>query len=185
MEPAFGAAPGGGGAALPLLELPPGVVSEYVLPRLRPRQRAALSLTCRAMRRLAHDGVRELVLPGAWRGGGGGAAAARRPRRAAGTARSRAAPQRSPSGAAPQRSRWAVRSRRPQPAPTTLPPPPPLERAGGRCCPAVRCGLHAVFPGVRGVTLAPSNLHEAMNVVPSLLMTASGRRFGDSCGGGG
>ncbi|KAI8470010.1 MAG: hypothetical protein J3K34DRAFT_267371 [Monoraphidium minutum] len=44
---------------------------------------------------------------------------------------------------------------------------------GGRCCPAVSYALHAAFPGVRALRFTPSNLHEVMNVVPSLLMTMS------------
>lgn len=42
---------------------------------------------------------------------------------------------------------------------------------GGRCCPAVQYNLHVVFPSVRSIVLTPSNLHEAMNVLPSLMMT--------------
>lgn len=59
----------GEAAALPLLELPPGVVSEFVVPRLRPRQRAALSLTCKALRRAVAGSVKELTLPGECGGG--------------------------------------------------------------------------------------------------------------------
>jgi hypothetical protein len=92
-------------AALPLLELPAGLITEMVVPQLRPHHRAALSLTCKKLREAVAHAVRELALP------------------------------------------------------------------GGRCCPAVRQNLHLAFPGVRAVTLTPSNLHEAMNVLPSLLMT--------------
>lgn len=105
-----GAPPSAAAAAvLPLLELPHGVLADGVLPRLQPRQRAALSLTCRALRRAVHDGVRSLALP------------------------------------------------------------------GGACCPAVRCRLHEAFPNVEALELAPANLHEAMNVLPSLLMGAAQR----------
>lgn len=90
---------------LPLLELPSGIITEWIVPRLRPHQQAALSLTCKALRSAVAGAVRELVLP------------------------------------------------------------------GGRCCPAVHCNLHLAFPAVRTISLTPSNLHEAMNVLPSLLMT--------------
>lgn len=88
-----------------LLDLPPGVVSEFVLPRLSRRHRAALALTCRALRRVAHDAVKGLVLP------------------------------------------------------------------SGRCCVAAAQSLHLAFPSLQSITITPSNLHEAMNVVPSLIMT--------------
>jgi len=94
---------------LPLLELPPGLITELIVPRLRPHQRAALSLTCKKLQKAVAYAVRALVLP------------------------------------------------------------------GGSCCPAVRHNLHLQFPGVRALTLTPSNLHEALNVLPSLLMTVRAR----------
>lgn len=49
-----------GAAHLPLLELEPGIVSEFIVPRLQRHQQAALSLTCKALRRAVADGVREV-----------------------------------------------------------------------------------------------------------------------------
>jgi hypothetical protein len=116
---------GGGGAAaaaaashLPLLDLPPGLVAAFIVPRLRPRHAAALSLSCKAMRAAVRTTVRALTLP------------------------------------------------------------------GGHCCPAVRYDLAAAFPGVTAVTLTPSNLHEAMNVMPTLLMTVRRAGPGGALGAG-
>jgi hypothetical protein len=96
------------GLPLPLLEVERGIITEHILPHLRPAHRAALSLTCKKLRAAVAAGVRELVLP------------------------------------------------------------------GGRCCPATSYDLAAAFPGVRALTFTPSNLHEAMNVLPTLLMTVRG-----------
>jgi hypothetical protein len=61
-----------------------------------------------------------------------------------------------------------------------------LRLPGGRCCPATAFDLAAAFPGVQELAFTPSNLHEAMNVLPTLLMTVrgAGRRGGEQrCGG--
>jgi hypothetical protein len=93
------------GTRLPLLDLPPGILSDHIIPRLPRAARAALSLACAALRRAVSAGVRALAFH------------------------------------------------------------------GGSCCLASQHALHAVFPGVESLTFTPSNLHEAMNVVPTLVMT--------------
>lgn len=60
-----------------------------------------------------------------------------------------------------------------------------LRFAGGRCCPAVQYELAARFPGVRALHFSPCNLHEAMNVVPSLMMTVRAGRSGGGLPGTG
>ena len=51
-----------------------------------------------------------------------------------------------------------------------------LHFPGGRCCPAVQYDLQATFAGVQAIHFSPCNLHEAMNVVPSLMMAVGGGR---------
>jgi hypothetical protein len=53
-----------GTGQFPLLQVPPGVIQEHLLPQLRPGQRGALACCCSQLRTLVQSCVRQIHLPG-------------------------------------------------------------------------------------------------------------------------
>lgn len=50
--------------SFPLLQLPPGVITEYIIPKLKSTHKAALALSCQALRQWVQLSYSQLHLPG-------------------------------------------------------------------------------------------------------------------------